>query len=140
MGCVIFCLWKASELGLHCFLFPIPIGQKLRLIYYILCFIKGFKILNVKVVQTTLLNFAMKELTLIFIVCFLGPTTPSPPCMDKIKTCETYGKGVCTKPEYKTWVYENCRYYCRLCSRKSRHRRTPSLHLFLTILFSLLSI
>ncbi|XP_045190733.2 uncharacterized protein LOC123547587 isoform X2 [Mercenaria mercenaria] len=46
----------------------------------------------------------------------IGPTTPAPPCVNKLPNCESYDKSVCTNPDYATWAGDNCRYFCRKCS------------------------
>jgi len=53
-----------SELGLHYFLWYLAHGPTLQilLIYYILCFQKGFKILHVKFVPNDIFKLALKGL------------------------------------------------------------------------------
>ncbi|CAC5419041.1 unnamed protein product [Mytilus coruscus] len=45
-----------------------------------------------------------------------GAPTPAPACEDKKTDCEKYPKSTCTDQRYKQWAYDNCYYYCRLCT------------------------
>ncbi|XP_062603838.1 uncharacterized protein LOC134265624 [Saccostrea cucullata] len=45
-------------------------------------------------------------------------TTPPPPCVNKLTNCERYGKDVCNNPVYAPWAKDNCRYFCRQCTRE----------------------
>ncbi|KAL4231592.1 hypothetical protein ACF0H5_009172 [Mactra antiquata] len=51
-----------------------------------------------------------------------GPTTPAPPCVNKLPNCESYDKSTCSNPDYQSWAGENCRYYCRLCPQSELDR------------------
>ncbi|XP_061178335.1 uncharacterized protein LOC133186973 [Saccostrea echinata] len=45
-------------------------------------------------------------------------TLPPPPCVNKLGNCERYGKDVCNNPLYAPWAKDNCRYFCRQCTRE----------------------
>lgn len=62
-----------------------------------------------------------------------------PACVNKLDDCPRFGQNACTN--FKPWAMDNCRYYCRFCTRKfqsfyarlsySHHARlTGSLSLF----------
>ncbi|XP_071090552.1 uncharacterized protein ZK673.1-like [Haliotis cracherodii] len=46
-----------------------------------------------------------------------GQPTPAPSCRNKIPTCDDFDHdSTCNDPQYKYWVEEHCRLYCRKCT------------------------
>ncbi|XP_067657919.1 uncharacterized protein ZK673.1-like [Haliotis asinina] len=48
-----------------------------------------------------------------------GMPTPAPACRNKIPNCDDYDHdSTCGDPQYKYWVEDHCRLYCRKCTRE----------------------